>query len=167
MKKIVKIFLILILAFVIADFSNKNIFLANSPVFDPFFTTRISESIKSRMNSIALIFNRISNTAGITLPNLDTNPLSRNSETNPTSPSNKQTQSAIQKVLTEAVLKQTSKGVYAGENQGYQITTYVIDEINWIPYTYTLSDGRKITYLIAEGTEPWPQEIVEAVYKNK
>ncbi len=170
LKKYLKLLLILTISFIISDFSIKNLFLAQSPKFNPFFVSNTIAKVNNfwlkTKNFIASInfFPRINfqNTSNITNNQITNNQL--NNQQNNFQPNNFAfSESQINDIL-KAPLKKVSQGVYAGEKNGYKIYEIRTGEIEYIEYTFNVN-GKEVKIKVPKGEEPPSQEVVEALYK--
>lgn len=151
-RNLIKIFLVLVFAFLISSFAVKDVFLADSPKIRPnlgnYFLAKINETkdnILARLN-----FNFSSNpSVEVDQSQVDTVAESQNNNT---------TTNFLKKSLSPI-----TKGVSAASQGGYSYTEFKLNEIEWVQITYTLSNGKTITIQYPKGTEPPPQEIYENI----
>lgn len=138
MKKRLIIIFILISAFFIANFSSKNIFIANTPKINKQFIAQLGQIFqnRSRQNKEHLAVN----------PNPA--PISANT-TN---------------TLSKAILKKISSGVYAGEYNKTKVFVYKENEIEWIEYTFNVN-GKAIKIRVPKGQQPPSQKDVDFIFK--
>ncbi len=138
-----KLFLALLISFIISSFFIKHIFLANSPKIRSNLDSYFLAKIKSSQESIIayLRFN-------LFRQKIDTNNLANYSK------------EQINQYLKNN-LKPITKGIKAATLPGYGYTEYKLNEIEWVQIEYTLKDGRKIKINFPKGTTPPPEEIFE------
>lgn len=151
-NKYLKIVLLLGAAFIISDFSIKNVFLANSPSINPYAGQNMMAKVSSlwsntKLNLIALsggLFN-FSGTAGNSSGLIKDLP---------------------QKTLDamNAPLKKVSQGVYAGERNNIQVYEIRSNEINYLVYTFTIN-GKEVKIKVPKDQQPPSQAQMEALYK--
>lgn len=146
MKKYLKIVIVLILAFVIADLSSKNVFIAGTPRINPFLIARIN--------------NLFSPGSTATPSNIASN-----------QPVGSQTgvikQTDLPQQVVQALntpLKPVSKGVYAGEKNNIKVYEFRQDEIDWVEYTFMVN-GKEIKIKAPKGQKSPTQEDIELIYK--
>ena len=150
-KNLIKIFLILVFAFAVSYFFEKNIFLADSPKIRPnldvYFLAKINnvkENILARLNLGSLLpqFNQVPNNNLVATKNREEtiNFLKNN-------------------------LKPITKGVSAASKDNYSYTEFKLNEIEWAQITYTLSSGKQVTIQYPKGTTPPPKTIYENQYE--
>lgn len=142
-----KIFVIFAVAIFISQSSINNIFLANSPKIRPNLGSYLAFKFK---NTTANLLAKIT----INFPSF---PKRQDSEIATSQPI---TEHKTMNFLKEA-LKPVAKGVSAASKDNYSYTFYDMDEVEWVPISYTLKDGRVINIEYAKGTEPPPKEIYE------
>jgi hypothetical protein len=157
-KNLIKLLLVLVLAFLVSSFVVKNVFLADTPKIRPNLGGYLMAKINSvKENMLAkLNFNFVpSSQPQVPVNEPPANTVAEN-QTNQTS----QTDNGIVNVLKES-LKPVTQGVSAAEKDGYSYTEFKLDEIEWVQITYTLNNGKQITIQYPKGTEPPPKEIYE------
>jgi hypothetical protein len=165
-NKYLKIFLLLGAAYIISYFSINNIFLAESPMINPFFAQNMMAKVNNfwtkTTNFIAFKKNFPVNTNNNSSSNnYPTQAPSSSSQTFTFSLNN------LPKDVTDALsapLTKVSQGVYAGEKNDIKIYEIRTGEIEYIPYTYNIN-GTEKKINVPKGQEPPSQEVVEALYK--
>ena len=142
-KKYLQIFLVLVMSYYVADFSAKNLFLANSPRFRPnlsqYFLTKINTVKENLLSMLKIDFFQTKQTANLTQD---------------------QKKEEMIKLLKNN-LKPITKGVKATSKDGYNYYEFRLNEIEWARITYTLKNGKTITIEYPKGTTPPPKEIYE------
>lgn len=170
--KKIKLFSLLVLSYLIVNFLNKTVFLANSPKINPFFVQKMLAFLKqptrflAKKNEIKISEIRV-NPIAIT-------PVQQNKVSPPSPPSSPKDEDKTIALKDDAeILLQTAKfktlgrGVYAAEGtDNYKIYKYVIDEIEWKEYVFTLKDGRIVKIKLPVGVSPPPQESVELLFRE-
>jgi len=146
-KRYFLFFIALGVAYLLSNFSIKNLFLANSPKMrsnlDQYFLAKIintKENIlaKLRFNISLPKFNLASNN------NIVSEPVRQ------------------QKMdLLKMALSPVTKGIRAASKDGYSYTEIKLNEIEWVKITYTLKNGKTINVQYPKGTNPPPQGIYE------
>lgn len=157
MKKYLKLFLILGVAFIISDFSVKNVFLAQSPRPNPFFTQNILASISFTWAKTANLV------ASINLFPKNT-PSNENNTNNSRPDSFSLTNQQVAEALTTP-LNKVSQGVYAGEKNGYQVYEVRTNEIDYLEYTFNVN-GKEIKIKVPKDQVKPSQADVEALFGN-
>ena len=132
-KNLIKLFLILVVAFLISSFSIKNIFLANSPEIRPNLGGYLLSNINLIKDNILAKLDFIGN----------------------------QNREEIVSSLKNN-LKPITKGVSAATRDNNSYTEFKLNEIDWARITYTLKDGQQVVIQYPKGTNPPPQEIYES-----
>jgi len=143
-KQFGRIFFVLVLAYLISNFSTENIFLANSPKIRPNlgsyllakFNT-VKTNVLARLNFNFNLFPSLNQQANFTAADRQTFDLLKNT------------------------LKHVTKGVNAASKDNYSYTEFNLNEIEWARVTYTLKNGQTITVEYPKGTEPPPQALFE------
>ena len=143
-KQFDRIFFVLVLAYLISNFSTENIFLANSPKIRPNlgsyllakFNT-VKTNVLARLNFNFNLFPSLNQQANFTAADRQTFDLLKNT------------------------LKPVTKGVNAASKDNYSYTEFNLNEIEWARVTYTLKNGQTITVEYPKGTEPPPQALFE------
>lgn len=143
-KQFGRIFFVLVLAYLISNFSTENIFLANSPKIRPNlgsyllakFNT-VKTNVLARLNFNFNLFQSLNQQANFTAADRQTFDLLKNT------------------------LKPVTKGVNAASKDNYSYTEFNLNEIEWARVTYTLKNGQTITVEYPKGTEPPPQALFE------
>lgn len=142
-NKYLKIGLLLGIAFVISDFSIKNVFWANSPKLNPYAGQNMMAKINSTWSKATslIAFKNLKNSSGLIkdLP--------------------KATQDAM-----NAPLNKVSQGVYAGERNNIQVYEIKSNEIEYLVYTFTIN-GKETKIKVPKDQQPPSQEQMEALYK--
>lgn len=152
-NRFIKLFLVLGAAYFVSDFSAKSLFLAGTPKLNPFAANNMIVSARSF----------ISNTGGI-IASLNPLRLFRGNDSGApaASPSDAQFAQDIDNAL-QAPLNQVSKGVYAGEKDGYQVTEVKIGEIEYSEYTFNIR-GKEVKIRVPKDQQPPSQETMEKLY---
>ncbi len=153
-NRFLKLFLILGAAYFVSDFSSKSIFLAGTPKLNPFAAN----------NMIVKARSFVSNTGAIVA---SLNPLNfikrnENSDLDNIPPTQVEFAQDIDNAL-QAPLNQVSKGVYAGEKDGYQVTEVKIGEFEYLEYTFNIR-GKDVKIRVPKDQEPPSQETMEKLY---
>ena len=164
-----KIFLILVLAFLVSSFSIKNIFLAESPKIRPnlsgYFLAKINntkDNILAKLN-FNVNFSSPSNNVNDNEQQSDNGvQFDNNNTSNSVAQRPNQNSNATIEFLKQS-LKPITKGVSAASQDGYNYTEIKLNEIEWVQITYTLSNGEAVTIEYPKGTEPPPKEVYEGV----
>lgn len=134
MKKIILIFFILILAFLISTFSVKNIFFANSP--------------RIKQNLIADLRNQVKNNSIRLFALLRGVNFKKNNN--------------VAFTLKDK-LQTITKGVRAASENSNTYATYDFKLIEKAEITYLLSNGKRITLIYVKGMDPPPKEMIEQI----
>ena len=145
MKKYIKIFLALVIAFTAIYGLSKSVFLANSPRINPQFLTQSSLFLKNlTAKKSGIIYN--------------------SSKSKPFVQAKDQLSTSVKEAL-DASLKETSKGVYAGEKNNIKIYKFKQSEIEWIEYTFTVN-GKQVKIKVPKDQEKPTQEDAEQIYSE-
>lgn len=168
-NRLQKIVLVMVISYLISNFSIKNVFIAESPKFNPFFVT----------NTIARVNNFWSRTgnfiASINLfPKLNLLNSTNQTANNPTNnnqnlnnigyqPNSFSLSKAQINSMIETPLKKISKGIYAGEKDGYKVYKINTDELGYITYTFTI-DGKEVKLKVPSDQQAPSQEEVEELF---
>ena len=159
-KKYLKIFLLLGAAFIISDFSIKNVFLAKSPKFNPFFTQNIIAKVSNIWTKTTnfFAFRSIfpSSNDQINQANFNQKP------TNQTFTLKEAPKDIIEALNTP--LTKVSQGVYAGEKNNIRVYEIRTNEIEYLEYTFNIN-GKEVKIKVPKDQQPPSQEVVEALYK--
>lgn len=156
MKKYLKLFLILGTAFIISDYSIKNVFLAQSPKFNPYFaqnTLARASSFWSKSTNLVASINLF--------PKNDPSNINNQNNNQPSSFS--LTKQQVAESL-QTPLSKVSQGVYAGERDNKQVVQIKMNEIDYLEYTFNV-DGKQIKIKVPKDQQPPSQEQMEALYK--
>lgn len=154
-------FLVMVIAYLISDFSIKNVFLAQSPKFNPFFVTNTIAKVNSFWSRTG---NLIASINFFPKFNFQNAPNTADDKLNTSQPNSFSLSEAQINNILEAPLKKVSKGVYAGEKDGYQVYKIDTDELGYITYTFIVN-GKEIKVKVPSGQQPPSQQDVEAVYR--
>lgn len=149
-KKYFTIFLVFVVSYYIANFSIRNLFLANSPRIRPNMGSYLIAKLNSRFESIR--------TLALSKLNFNLSP-----------PHDTQTSDSDKKNITRDIvfeqlgknLKPITKGVNAASQNGYNYYEFKVNEIEWVMIEYTLKNGETIKVRYPKGTNPPPREIYE------
>jgi hypothetical protein len=142
-NKYLKIVLLLGVAFVISDFSVKNVFLANSPKINPYAGQNMIAKINSTWSkATSLVAFKNPNKSSGLIEDLP-----------------KTTLDAM-----KAPLNKISQGVYAGERNNIQVYEIKSNEIEYLVYTFTIN-GKETKIKVPKDQQPPSQEQMEALYK--
>jgi len=154
-KKYLKIFLLLGGAFLLSIFFIKNIFLANSPRFNPFFAQNLQAKVSSFFSKTTSFF---------AFKNRQPSAVStKASDQNPTSFTFNSPPSDVKDALNTSLSK-ISQGVYAGEKNNIKVYEVRTNEIEYLEYTFNVN-GKEIKIKVPKDQQPPSQEVVEALYK--
>lgn len=141
-NKYLKIILVLGAAFIVCDFSVKNLFLANSPKFNPYAVQNMTAKANSLWSKTAnlIAFKSNNSSTGLikVLPKATLNALS-------------------------APLFQVSQGVYAGERNGIKVYEIRSNEITYVVYTFTVN-RKPVTIKVPKGQNPPSQAVLEKLF---
>lgn len=146
-----KIITLMLASYFISNFFINNVFLANSPKVNPYVLKTTIARLKTTWSKTSSFFasnikNKLNNRSSYFYEAKNNLPQEVKNALNTT-------------------LKQTSKGVYAGEESGVKVFEFIENEIEYIEYDFTLNDGRHIKMKMPKGMSPLTQSQVEALYK--
>ena len=149
--KYLKIFLVLVIAYYIADFSVNNLFLANSPRLRPnlydYFLAKINTVKENLLSRLKINFFQTTQMANLAEDKAE----------------DKKREEIM--MFLKNNLKPITKGISAASKDGYHYSEFRLDEIEWVRITYTLNNGETITIEYPKGTEPPPKEYYEDLIK--
>lgn len=183
MKRYLKLILILGAAFILSDFSVKNVFLAQSPRLNPFFIKNIMTKVNgfwAKTGIFVAWLNPFSRESFQSVDNLS-NQGSSIIETNfndriqPTLSSSKVTvnktptiskgvSKEVHQILKSVPLKKISQGVYAGERNNIKVYEIRMDEIEYFEYTFNVNE-KEIKINVPKEQEPPSQDLVEKIFR--
>jgi hypothetical protein len=168
-NRLPKIVLVMVISYLISNFSIKNVFIAESPKLNPFFVTntiaRVNNFWSKTGNFIASInlfpkFNLFNKTNQTAYNSTNNNQNMNNTAYQP----NSLTLSKAQiNSMIETPLKKISKGIYAGENDGYKVYKINTDELGYITYTFTI-EGKEVKFKVPSDQQAPSQEEVEKLF---
>jgi hypothetical protein len=153
-NKYVKLVFVFGVAYLISNFSIKNVFLGNSPRINPY----------AGQNMIAKATNLWSKTTSLIAFK---NPFTNSSSTGFQNGGLNQASTSISSDVAEALntpLSKVSQGVYAGEKNDVKVFEVRIGEIEYLEYTFNIK-GKEIKIKVPKGQDPPSQQVLEAVYK--
>lgn len=162
-NKYLKIVLLLGAAFMVSDFSIKNVFLANSPRINPNAGQNMMTKINSTWSKA---------TSLVAFKNVNIFKFGNNSD-NFSQPINNQASVTFQKTNSlpqdikdalSAPLQRVSQGVYAGERNNIQVYEIKSNEIEYLVYTFTIN-GKETKIKVPKDQEPPSQKQMETLYK--
>ncbi len=156
-NKYLKLFLVLGVAFAISNFSIKNVFIAESPKLNPFFT----QNMMAKVNSLRLKTTNFIASINFNQKKSSTDQVNNFNNSKPTSFT--LTQQQITDAL-KAPLKKVSQGVYAGETDNIQVYEIRSNEIDYLEYTFNVN-GKEIKIKVPKDQQPPSQETVDALYR--
>lgn len=187
MNKYLKILFLLTIAYFISEFSIKNIFLANSPEFNPnageemLAKANFYWSKSTSMLAFSNIFPASTNTSGNNNNGSSNNNLAKNNTSNsqinnwfqpknPTIiPTNGPTNNGgsisddIKEALT-ASLSKVTQGVYAGEKNDVKVYEVRTNEIEYLEYVFNIN-GKEIKIKVPKDQTKPTQAEMEALFK--
>jgi len=134
-NKYLKIFLLLGAAFLISDFSIKNVFLAKSPKINLSFV----------QNMMVRYITQPANQTSVSVQNINSLP-----------------QDVVEAL--NAPLKKVSQGVYAGEMNNIKVYEIRTGELEYLEYTFNVN-GKEVKIKVPKGQEPPSQEVMDSLYK--
>lgn len=179
MKKYLKLILILGAAFIVSDFSIKNVFLAQSPRINPFFAQNMMAKVNrfwAKTGSFIASLNPFSKLSFQPSENLSNqeSSISKTDFNAPVQPTRASSEIAVVdtptqskkvlEVLKSVPLHKISQGVYAGEKNNIKVYEIRIDEIEYLEYTFNVK-GKEIKIKVPKGQAPPSQEVVERVFQ--
>ncbi len=182
-----KIFFILIISFIVSQFSIDNVFLAQSPKVNPFFISNTIAKVNSiwskSANFIASfspfskfnfqlsnnLYNRESassqnreSASSQNNFNLRPQPTSVSSEVASVDNINKAPKEVLDALTVP--LKKVSQGVYAGEKNNIKVYKIKMNEIDYLEYTFNIK-GKEIKVKVPKGEQPPTQEEIELFFE--
>lgn len=145
-------------AFIIANYSSNNLFIANTPKVNVYYIASFPTYITEGINNFALgsknFFTNLFKPTTI---------VEKDQGSFSSIPMGKGQAQNLDTILNSS-FKNISKGVYAGEYEGSKVYQFVENEIIWKIYTYTLTNGKVITIQVPQGQEPPTQKDIEATH---
>ncbi len=144
MNKYLKIFFILVAAFVFSNLANSPIFITNTPKVNSLYIARIPDNIgnffqqnvTNKMSKFASIFSFSQNNTA-----------------------------KIENTIANSVFQPLNKGVYASTYQDMIVIKFVQNQIEWKQYTFTLRNGKQITVRVPGGDQSPTQTEMETIFK--
>ena len=167
MKRFIKLGIVLLISYLVTDYSIRNLFLAQSPKLNPFFVSNLMAKVNN-------FFEKKTSFLAFKKPNL-TQPSNLKQQPTQSIVAQKPSFDPFQIVNTndlpqnviEAIntpLQKISTGVYAGEKNDIKVIEIRTGEIEYLEYTFNIK-GKEIKIKVPKDQEPPSQEVIEALYK--
>lgn len=154
----------MVIAYLVSDFSIKNVFIAQSPKFNPFFVTNTVARVNNFWSKTGNFIASINFFPKLNLLNISNQTAfnSYNNQLNNQPNSFNLSKAQINKLLKTS-FKKVSTGVYAGEQDGYQVYKVSTDELGYVTYTFNIN-GKEVKIKVPRGQKPPSQKEVESFY---
>lgn len=173
LKRLIKIFFLLGIAYFISDVSIDTVFLAQSPKINPFFGQNMMAKINGFVSNTSNFFafrstsdssqveDKSTDNGFLNQPTEDVNEV--DSSTPAVAQQNFSFTKEVEKALTTP-LTQVSQGVYAGKNEEAKVYEIRVDEIDSVVYTFDVN-GKEIKIRVPKDKQPPTQEEVENTFE--
>ena len=166
MKRFIKLGLVLLISYLVAGYSIRNLFLAQSPKLNPFFTSnmiaKVNNLFKKTSSFITFKKSSVFRSENQQQP-IELNDAQKSTLIRPQIVNTDQLPLNVIEAINSP-LQQVSKGVYAGEKNDIKVYEIRTGEIEYLEYTFNVN-GKEIKIKVPKDQEPPSQEVVETLYK--